>query len=138
MTPKTVKLIVFIVLLVHGVGHLQGVAAALGVKINKGQPAQSWLLKSLSVNSNKSICLALFLLTGVLGILTALSFQQIIFLYAWQSFAIPTVVLSTLCLIVFPNGFAMFFNKIGAVVVNLFLWYSVVFGQHWPAILFED
>ncbi len=138
MTQKTVKLIVFVALLVHGIGHFQGVAAALGAKINKGQPTQSWLLKSLSETSNKTICMVLFLLTGILGILTALSFQQIVFPATWQTFATFTAIFSTLCLIFFPNGFAMFFNKIGAISVNLFLWYSVVFGQHWPTVLFED
>jgi len=34
MTPKSIKLIAFIILLVHGIGHFQGVVAAFGVKIN--------------------------------------------------------------------------------------------------------
>ena len=52
MTTKTVKLIAFIVLLVHGIGHFQGVAAGLGLKINSSSPAQSWLLKSFSDHFN--------------------------------------------------------------------------------------
>jgi hypothetical protein len=47
MTTKTIKLIAFIALLVHGIGHFQGVAAGLGLKINNAVPAQSWLLKSI-------------------------------------------------------------------------------------------
>ena len=138
MTPKNVKLIVFILLLIHGIGHFQGVAASLGIKINNTQASQSWLIKSWSDRSNKSICLVLFLLTGITGILAALGFQHILLPGSWQLFASLTAVLSTLCLILFPNGFALFFNKIGAISVNMFLWYSVVFGQNWPAVVFED
>jgi len=138
MTTKTIKLIVFITLMVHGIGHFQGVAASFGIKINNAQASQSWLLKSLSERTNGSICLVLFLVTGITGILTALGFQHILFPGSWQLLASITAVLSTLCLILFPNGFAMFFNKIGAIAVNLFLWYSVILGQYWPSVIFED
>lgn len=138
MTTKTIKLIAFITLLVHGIGHFQGVAAGLGLKINNSSPAQSWLFKGFSLQLNKSICLIMFFITGVLGILTALGFNGKMFPDVWQTLAIATAILSTICLVVFPNGFAMFFNKIGAITVNLFIYYSIVFSQHWPAVLFED
>ncbi len=138
MTTKTIKLIAFIALLVHGIGHFQGVAAGFGLKINNAAPAQSWLLKGFSLPANKTICLILFLLTGVIGILTAFGFKGIIISDVWQSLAIVTAILSTICLIVYPNGFAMFFNKAGAVAVNLIIYYSIVFNQHWPSVLFED
>jgi hypothetical protein len=138
MTTKTIKLITFIALLVHGIGHFQGVAAGLGLKINNAVPAQSWLLKSFGTSINNTVCLILFLLTGIAGIITALSFKGIIIADMWQSLAVVTAVLSTLALILFPNGFAMFFNKVGAIVVNLFIYYSIVFSQNWPSELFED
>lgn len=139
MTTKTIKLIVFIALLVHGIGHFQGVAAGLGLKINKAVPGQSWMLKGLNSGTNRIICLSMFLLTGIMGILTALSFRDIMLAHsAWQSLATVTAILSTICLVVFPNGFAMFFNKVGAIGVNLVIYYSIVFGQQWPEVLFED
>ena len=138
MTTKTIKLTVFIVLLVHGIGHFQGVAAALGVKINNTNPAQSWLLKGLGSHANKIICLIMFFLTGVLGIVTALSFKGILLANIWQILAVATAILSTICFLLFPNGFAMFFNKIGAIGVNLIIYYSIVFSQNWPAVIFED
>jgi hypothetical protein len=82
--------------------------------------------------------LILFLLTGIAGIITALSFKGIILADIWQSLAVVTAALSTLALILFPNGFAMFFNKVGAIAVNLFIYYSIVFSQNWPSVLFED
>jgi hypothetical protein len=138
MPTKTVKLIAFIVLLVHGIGHFQGVAAGLGLKINNANPTQSWLFKSLSIQANKIICLILFLATGILGILTALSFKGLFLTEMWQVLAAATAVSSTLCLIIFPNSFAMFFNKVGAIGVNLIIYYSIIFGQHWPSELFND
>ncbi len=139
MTQKSIKLIAFIVLLVHGIGHFQGVAAGLGLKINNAAPGSSWLLKNLGEQVNKQICLGLFLITGIMGILTALSFRGILIQHAvWQTLAIATAFFSTCCLVLFPNGFAMFFNKIGAIAVNLFIYYSILFGQHWPPALFED
>lgn len=139
MTTKTVKLIAFIILLVHGIGHFQGVVASLGIKINNSNNnCTSWLLKGLGENSNSKICLVLFLITGVAGILTALSFKGILIPDYWQIIAVITAISSTICLILFPNGFAMFFNKIGAVAVNLVIYYSIVFSNNWPSVLFED
>lgn len=139
MTTKSIKLIVFIVLLVHGIGHFQGVVASLGVKINKAQPAQSWLLKNQNEKVSKTICFILFLAAGLLGILAALSFKGILLPGTmWQSLALVTAFLSTICLVVFPNGFAMFFNKAGAIVVNLIIYYSILFQQNWPAVVFDE
>lgn len=138
MTTKTVKLIAFIALLVHGIGHFQGVAAGLGLKINNSSPSQSWLLKSMSENLNKTICLVLCFITGAIGIITALSFKGVFIAEAWQTLAVITAILSTVCLLSFPNAFAMFFNKVGAIAVNLLIYYSIVFSQHWPDVLFNE
>jgi len=138
MTTKTIKLIAFIVLLVHGTGHFQGVAAGLGLKINSSFPSKSWLLKSFSDNFSKTSCLIMFLTTGTIGILTALSFKGVFMPDAWQTLSIITAILSTICLVTFPNGFAFFFNKAGAIAVNLIIYYSIVFNQNWPEVLFNE
>ena len=138
MTTNTIKLIAFLALLVHGIGHFQGVIAALGVKINNANPSQSWLLKGTDSSTSRIICFLLFLITGILGILTALSFKGIILPEAaWQPMAVITALLSTICLVLFPNGFALFFNKAGAILVNLFIYYSIIFNQQWPDVIFE-
>ena len=138
MTTKTVKLIAFIALLVHGIGHFQGAAAGLGLKINSSSPAQSWLLKSFSESFNKTACLIVFVITGTIGILAALSFRGVFMPDAWQILVIITAILSTICLVTFPNGFAFFFNKAGAIAINLIICYSIVFSQHWPEVLFNE
>lgn len=139
MTTRTIKLIVFLALLIHGIGHFQGVVASFGVSINKANPSQSWLFKGLSEKSNRIICFVLFIITGITGIITALSFKGILLPDTlWQTFAIVTTFFSTACMIVFPNGFAMFFNKIGAISVNVFVYYSIVFSGNWPTVIFEE
>ena len=139
MTTKTIKLIVFIAFLVHGIGHFQGVVAGLGVKFHGSSSTVSWLLKGLGENTNRIICLIIYLAAAIFGILTALSFKEIMVSYTnWQVFAIITAFISTFGLILFPNALAMFFNKIGAVAVNLLVFYSILFNGNWPAVIFEN
>lgn len=139
MTTKTIKLIAFIALLVHGIGHFQGVVASFGIKINNSSPSASWLLKDFGEKFNHRFALILFFVTGILGITTALSFKGIMLpVSLWQSVAIYTAICSTLCLVIFPNNFAMFFNKVGAIGVNLFIYYSIIIGGNWPSVLFDD
>lgn len=139
MSPRGIKIIAFIILLVHGIGHFQGVAAALGLKINNREPALSWLLKNFGKRLNYSTCFALFFITALFGIAAAFSVMGFIIpVDFWEILATVTAVLSTICLIVFPNGFAQFFNLAGAIAVNLLIYYSTVLGQHWPSVLFES
>jgi branched-subunit amino acid transport protein AzlD len=139
MTPKTIKSLVFIALLVHGIGHFQGVIGSLGVKFNERSSSVSWLLRGLGQKTNRIICLTMYLVTGVLGILTALCLKDLILTSAsWQDLALITAILSTLCLIIFPRALAMFFNKAGAIAVNLVIYYSILLNGHWPSVLFED
>ena len=139
MTTKTIRIIAFIVLLVHGIGHLQGVVAALGVKINNSVPASSWLLKDLNEKAVREICFLLFLVTGIIAILAALSFYGILLSgNNWETLTLVAAFLSTICLLLFWNCFAMLFNKIGAIAVNLIIYYSILLNQEWPSGLFDN
>ena len=138
MSVRTIKIIAFIILLVHGIGHLQGVVAASGLKINNKEPALSWLMKNYGRRQNAITCFVLFFITALFGITAAIGVMGIIIPFSyWGIFAAITAILSTICLIVFPNGFAQFFNVAGAIVVNLIIFYSVVLEQHWPSALFD-
>ncbi len=139
MSSKTVKLIVFIALLVHGIGHLQGVVGSLGVSFNKSTSYVSWLFKGQTKRTNRIFCFSLYLLTAIFGILAALSFKDLVISSSiWQVLMIITAVLSSISLILFPNALAMFFNKAGAIAVNIITYYSIVFNGNWPAAIFED
>jgi len=139
MTTKTIKLLVLITLLVHGIGHIQGVVAGLGVKFTSNTGNISWLLKGMGENTNRGICIILYLGAAITGILAGLAFKDILVpVSSWQTFALLAAFFSTACLVLFPNALAMFFNKIGAIAVNLIIYYSILFNGHWPSSIFED
>ena len=139
MSPKTVKLLVFLVLLIHGIGHLQGVVSSLGLKFHSSTSNSSWLLGGMNKNLNRLVCFLLYLLSAMFGILAALSFKDILLPEAmWEQLALLTAFLSAASIILFPKALAMFFNKAGAIAVNGIIFYSITFRGHWPAILFED
>ncbi|KPL13844.1 MAG: hypothetical protein AMS26_12905 [Bacteroides sp. SM23_62] len=139
MSTKTLKLIAFIVLLVHGIGHLQGVVSSSGVKFRSSTSTVSWLLKGLGEKWNKLICLVLYLAAGVLGIFAALGIIGLLGPGAqWTSMAMACAIFSTLGLILFPKALALFFNKAGAIAVNLIIFYAILFNGFWPSSIFED
>lgn len=139
MSASTVKLIVFLALLVHGVGHLQGVVSGSGVKFRTSTSNTSWFLKGLGVKWNKVICLILYFTASVLGIFAALSFRGVLGPESqWTSLAVTCAIFSTLGLVLFPKALALFFNKAGAIAVNLFIFYFILFNGHWPSAIFED
>ena len=130
MNAKTLRTIIFFALLVHGIGHIQGVVGALGVKFKESSSSVSWLLRGLGVKTNTALCLILYLATAILGILTALSLKEILFAQgSWPLLALLTAILSTICLVLFPRALAMFFNYAGAVGVNLMLYYLLITGN---------
>lgn len=139
MSTSTLKLIVFLAFLVHGVGHLQGVVTSSGVKFRTSTSNTSWLLKGLGVKWNKVICLVLYLAASVLGIFAALGFRGVLGQESpWTSLAIACAIFSSLGLFLFPKALALFFNKAGAIAVNLFIFYSLLFNGHWPSAIFDD
>jgi hypothetical protein len=139
MNDKTVKLLVFLALLIHGIGHLQGVLSSAGVKFHASTSNQSWLLGGSNKRLNHLVCLVLYLAAALFGILAALSFKGLVIpLEAWTSLALLSAFLSTASLLLFPGALAMFFNKAGAVIVNLIIFYSILFQGNWPAAAFEN
>jgi hypothetical protein len=139
MSTKSIKLLAFIVLLVHGIGHLQGVVSSLGVQYRSSSSNISWLLKGLGDKANRMICLVLYFAAGIFGILAALSFKGLLIpASGWTLLALITAVISTVCLVLFPRALAMFFNKAGAIAVNLVIYYSVLLNGNWPPAIFEE
>ena len=139
MTTKNIKLIVFIALLVHGIGHMQGVVSSLGVKFNKSTTNVSWMLKGLGEGTNRAICLVLYFGAAIAGIIAALSFFNILISNSnWQMFAVVSAVFSIIALFLFPKALAMFFNKAGAVIVNAAIFYTIVFQGQLASVIFED
>jgi len=139
MSANSVKLIAFLALLVHGIGHLQGAVSSSGVKFRTSTSNSSWLLKGVAEKWNKLICLVLYLAASVLGIFAALSLRGVLGPESqWTSLAMACAIFSTLGLVLFPKALALFFNKAGAIAVNLIIFYSILFNGSWPSAIFED
>jgi hypothetical protein len=139
MPTKTIQTIVFILILVHGIGHIQGIVNSLGVKFHSSSSNVSWLLKGLDDRTNRIICLVLYLTAALFGILTAFAFAGVFLsTSAWTTLALITAFASTASLILFPRALAMFFNKAGAIAVNLIIFYSILFKGNWPDVIFKD
>ncbi len=139
MSVRSVKLIAFLVLLVHGIGHFQGVVSGSGIKYRASSTNLSWLLKGLGEKWNMWICMVLYLSAAMLGIAAALGLRGVLGPEsAWASFALTAAIFSTLGLVLFPKALAMFFNKVGAIAINLIIFYSILFNGNWPALIFED
>ena len=139
MSANSVKLIAFLALLVHGIGHLQGAVSSSGVKFRTSTSNSSWLLKGVAEKWNKLICLVLYLAASVLGIFAALSLRGVLGPESqWTSLAMACAIFSTLGMVLFPKALALFFNKAGAIAVNLIIFYSILFNGSWPSAIFED
>lgn len=139
MSASSVKLIAFLVLLVHGIGHLQGVVTSSGIKFRTSTSNTSWLLKGLGTKWNRIICMGLYLGASIFGVLAALGFRGVLGPASpWPVNALLCAIFSMLGLVLFPKALAIFFNKVGAIVVNLIIFYSVLFNGNWPSSVFDE
>ena len=139
MATQTIRILAFVTLLVHGIGHIQGVVAGTGIRPGNTLSTHSWLFSNLlGEKPTQTIALLIFLMTSIMGIATALSFQGWILPESlWTTLALITAFLSLFALIFFWNCFAMFFNKLGAIAVNVIIFYSILLEKHWPDALFN-
>ena len=139
MSASSVKLIAFLVLLVHGIGHLQGVVSSSGIKFRTSTSNTSWLLKGLGTRWNRIICMGLYGGASLFGMLGALGLRGVLGpAFPWPVFALLAAIFSVLGLVLFPKALAVFFNKAGAIVVNLIIFYSILFNGSWPSSIFDD
>jgi len=127
------NLVVFIVLLVHGIGHLQGVVVALGLKdFGKWHSRSRLLEKWLSPASQRTVCFTLFMITAIIALVFALCFQGLVLTnISWKLPGFLTATLSFISMALYPKAFAMFFNHIGAVSVNLIIYYAIFISDEW-------
>jgi hypothetical protein len=139
MSLRTIRLIAFLALLVHGIGHLQGVVSSTGIKYRSSSTNISWLLKGIGEKWNRIICLALYLAAAVFGIFAALGLKGVFGPDSgWTYMALVCAIISTMGLVLYPRALAMFFNKAGAIAVNLIIFYFILFNGNWPAAIFDD
>ena len=136
MAKQTITTIVLIVFLVHGLGHFQGVVTSIWIRNSSRSSSISWLLTGLGKTANRILCFFLYLLPALGFIAAAMSFREWVLPESvWHDLALYSSFISIGGLFLFPNALAMFFNKLGAVFVNLITIISLL-GVHWPENIF--
>ena len=134
MSSETLRWLIAAVLLVHGVGHVLGILAAVGVSTMEKWSSRSWLLTGLLGDTVSRVICFVFFLLGMIGfIVAALALMSWIFPHEWwRPLSAISAVISLLGLGLFWNAFPSFFpNKIGSIVVNVAVLVGLLIAE-WP------
>jgi hypothetical protein len=134
MPTSTLRILIAIVLIAHGIGHGLGVLPPLGVRLTKTHSARSWLFSRLLGDTGARIISgAIWLLAMVafiaagLGLLAWLVPQNL-----WQPLAIGGAALSLVGLLLFWNAFPTPFpNNVAIIAVNVAILVSLLWLR-WP------
>ncbi|MBT8220212.1 MAG: hypothetical protein KJP00_10315 [Bacteroidia bacterium] len=125
--------LIFFILFIHGLGHFQGVMITRSVEEKDHWNANSWLIGDMmNHNAERTICMLLYLVTALSGISSAFSFNGILLpAAAWDQLALMSAVFSCVSIFLYTNGLTTTFNKIAAMIINLAIFYIVIFGKPW-------
>lgn len=134
MTPATLRIIIGVVLIVHGVGHWMGLLPASGLFSSETWHARSWLFTDLLGETGARIlCALIFGLTLIGSIAAGLAvFNWVVPHDWWRPLAIISAIISTQALVFYWNGYAMIFNKVGGIIVNLAIFIGLII-MRWPS-----
>jgi hypothetical protein len=125
--------IIAMVFFIHGIGHIMCLLPALGMNVSPTWNSHSWLLSDLMGQRATNILAVIIWLTTVIGfLLAALALLGWGVPHEWwRPLAVVSAVMSLIGIILFWNAFASWFNKAGAIAVDL----AVLIGllvMHWP------
>lgn len=140
MSTLTLRSVVAIILILHGVGHALGLLPAFGLTLGRTHAAGSWLFTGPTGTPGLrelgfalwSVTLLGFLAAG-LGLLGWLVPQA-----WWQGLATGSAILSLLAVVFFWSGLPLLFpHKIGAIAVNVAVLVCLLWLR-WPAALLGE
>lgn len=134
MSSTTLRTLIALGLFVHGIGHIQGVMAALGLQATERWHARSWLFTGLLGDTGASIlALIIWLATTIAALAAGLGLLGWLVPHAWwRTAAIVSAVVSLVGLVFYWNSLAAIFNKVGAIGVNLAILVGLVL-LNWPS-----
>jgi hypothetical protein len=134
MSTETLRIIIAIVLIAHGIGHSLGILPAIGMKLTEAHSSDSWLLtRLLGSTISRVLALILFLgaLIGFIGAGLGL-FDWLVPSDLWQQLSVWASIISLVGLAIFPNAFpAIFPNLVGAVGLDIAVLVAVLWLK-WP------
>jgi hypothetical protein len=140
MSDQLVRVIVAVVLLVHGAGHVLGVLPAFGITLGRTQAAGSWLFTDgTGVAGGREMGFVLWAVTLVGFVAAGLALLGWLLPQSWwQGLAIASAVLSTLVVAAFWWGLPFLFpHKLGAMAVNAAVFVCLLWLR-WPPQLLAD
>jgi hypothetical protein len=126
--------LIAIVFFIHGIGHIMCILPALGLDASPTWNSYSWLLTNLIGQKAANVVGIIIWLAAIVGFLLAaraLLGWGVPYVW-WRPLAVVSAVISLIGVILFWNAFASWFNKAGAITVDL----AVLVGLlvlHWPA-----
>jgi len=134
MSTSTLRIVIAIVLIAHGLGHALGLLPLAGIRLSRTHAGASWLLgDALGVDVPRA--LAGFLWTSALATFVGAGLALLGWLGPrtdWETLALVAAALSLVTILLFWQGLPFLFpNKIGALAMDLAVLASLVWFR-WP------
>lgn len=111
----------FVLLAIHGIGHMLGVVASFRKSSSNNWNTDSWILDQwTTADIRRSTAACLFIFAALASITAALSTRGWIFeVYEWRTLAIVSAWTSLISIILFPNSLYNIFNRTAAILLNI-------------------
>ena len=139
MSPSTIRIIVAIVFILHGLGHVLVFLAGFGVKLSENHSLNSWLFSNLlGEKASRFLGMGIALISLFGFILAGLSILDIALPQNyWQTLVLYAAIISMAGLIFYWYSFPFFIpNKAGIILVNCITIISILW-IHWPKSLYN-
>ena len=134
MASSTLRIIILVVFIMHGIGHLMGLLAALGIKLSPNHSTVSWLLSNvLGTNIERILCSIFSIAASILFVAAAFGMMNWFGLHAnWQTLALYAAWISLIGLVLFWNSYPFFIpNKAGVILLDV-LTITGILWTDWP------
>ncbi len=135
MSNQTLRIIISLVLIAHGIGHWMGIMTAVGAIKTDNWHSRSWLLTDSLGDSTARIVALVLWIVAFIGFLAAGTgtLGWSVTEDSWRTLAVIAAVISLVALVLFWNAFAVLFpNKIGAIAVNIATLVAILLAD-WPS-----
>ncbi len=135
MSATTLRIIIALVLFIHGIGHAMAFLPALGLASTETWHPRSRLLTPLLGDTVTRIISTILFLAALFGFVgSALGLMNWLVPHdMWQTFAVVSAVISLLAIFLFWNSFySLFPNKVGAIGVDVAVLICLLW-LNWPS-----
>ena len=134
MSDDTLRTVIRLVLLVHAIGHIQGVVVSLGLFSTDSWHPRSWLLTGpLGEDASRILGLVVWVVLTIGFLLVAAgTLGWTPMQGSWRGVAVVLAIISLVAVVLYWNAFALIFNKVGAIVVDVVIIVGLLFAD-WPS-----